>query len=1017
MKHQSINKYISWMFVVLFTLTVVYLIAASVALPEDDWGGEKTCRIYGGSWEQVFADGSTQPLEVPGHCDSSRGQTVVIQSVIPEDIDKDTYLVFRSAKQNMNIYIGDTLVRSFSTDDTRWFGTAGAVVYVFVEVSPEDVGKTLRVESCSNTSYSGYFYTVYEGSQMEVWSMFIRMYGAELLVAFLVIAFSVVTIIASIVLRVFCHSEMDLLFLGFGILLAGGWIVANSVLRQLIFANMSVVNDMAFLMIMLLPLPYLFYLNQIQKYRYGVFYAVSEIIAVSVFVVCVVLHMTGAVDYATTNTYADIIYVIIIFSMIVTLFVDWKRKYIYEYKYVAFGLIGACLGGILQIIAYFNKTEVFNGVILEIGLMILLVFAIINSINKLMQSEREKQHAISASEAKGRFLAHMSHEIRTPINAVLGLDTMILRESKEPAIRGYALDIQSAGQGLLALINDILDLTKVESGKMELVLVEYDFSSLIHDVINMIQMKADSKSLEICLDLDENLPSALYGDDVRIRQVLVNLMNNAVKYTEKGSVKLSVSGEKEGDEVLLHFSVKDTGIGIKEEDIGKLFPEFERIEEKRNHNVEGTGLGMSITVELLSLMGSRIQVQSVYGEGSDFYFDLKQKIVNAEPIGDLQQRIDRRNTDSDYEATFTAPDAHVLVVDDNAMNRKVFINLIKETQIQVDEAGGGYECLAKASENKYDLIFLDHMMPDLDGCETLHRMKAMENFINADTPVIVLTANAISGAREKYMEEGFQQFLSKPIEPAKLEKVLRDMLPEAKLVIRTSKKAAEAVEETKEDSVELLPELEGIRWDYALTFLQDRQLLHDTACEFAATAKAEIQELIALYGLLPDSIKQWTGQDKEAEDLRQYRVKVHAMKTTAAMIGAIGISELARLLEYAARDERLEDIHRLMPFFIEEWNLMAERTQILLPEQQEENLTAADSQTVCRYLDLLEAAIDELDIDVMDEISSQLKQYRYEDEVQELVDGLCGKIYAIEYEECGEWIQRLKSCFTNKEAE
>lgn len=310
-----------------------------------------------------------------------------------------------------------------------------------------------------------------------------------------------------------------------------------------------------------------------------------------------------------------------------------------EYIFVAVGMSGVCVAAFIQIIIYFQKINLFNGVILAIGLIFLLIFSTISTIHEIMVMDREKQQALQASESKGRFLANMSHEIRTPIHAVLGMNAMILRESKESQIKEYALDIQNAGQSLLSLINDILDLSKIESGKLEILPAEYDFSSLIHDVVNMIEMKARDKGLALNLSVDRKLPSRLWGDDVRIRQILVNLMTNAVKYTETGSVTLAVKADVQGDSAYVTFQIQDTGIGIREEDIGKLFQEFQRIEEQRNRAIEGTGLGMNITMQLLEKMGSRLQVESVYGEGSGFSFTLEQKVISHEPIGDLEQRI------------------------------------------------------------------------------------------------------------------------------------------------------------------------------------------------------------------------------------------------------------------------------------------------------------------------------------------------------------------------------------------
>ncbi len=392
--------------------------------------------------------------------------------------------------------------------------------------------------------------------------------------------------------------------------------------------------------------------------------------------------------------------------------------------------------------------------------------------------EQAKEEAVMANMAKDKFLARMSHEIRTPINAVLGMNEMILRESKEDNIQEYAHDIKNASNILLTLVNEILDLSKIESGKMEIIEAEYDVCPLFDDLETMVMVKAEAKHLDFKIHVDTELPSVLYGDDIRIRQILINLLSNAVKYTKTGMVKLDVTGETVGDSVLLHFSVKDTGVGIKEEDIEKLFEEYERIEESANRYIEGTGLGISIVMRLLKMMGSELKVSSEYGKGSEFYFDLKQKVVDCKPISGYrkqeQKKINKHQTD------LVIPGTHILVVDDNEMNRKVMLHLLKNTKAQVDDAESGYACIEKMQEKRYDIVFLDHMMPEMDGVETLNKLKAMENYPSAHTPIIALTANAIVGAKEEYLKEGFDGFLSKPIAMRELTDLLLEFVVDEK---------------------------------------------------------------------------------------------------------------------------------------------------------------------------------------------------------------------------------------------
>ena len=415
-----------------------------------------------------------------------------------------------------------------------------------------------------------------------------------------------------------------------------------------------------------------------------------------------------------------------------------------------------------------------------VGLFVLLHFNIfvLTSYNRKLAVAAEA--ANQANEAKSHFLSTMSHDIRTPMNAIIGMNEMILRDSREDGTLMYAESIRTAGNTLLGIINDILDFSKIEAGKMELIDVDYNLVALLNDLVNMVQRKAEEKKLTFQLDVDPNLPRVLHGDELRIKQVITNILSNAVKYTKEGGVVFAISGREceEADSIMLHVSVRDTGIGIKEEDLGKLFEAFERIEEKKNRNIEGTGLGMAIAQSFLNMMDSKIQVESEYGKGSVFSFDLKQKVVNREPLGDFdaafKSYLSERKT---YQVPFMAPRARVLVVDDTEINLKVFVSLLSKTKMQIDTAESGDAGIALFKRNLYDVIFLDHMMPDKDGIETLQEMRACADIPNQKAPMICLTANAVSEMREMYLEAGFDDYLTKPIDTEKLEDMLLRYLP------------------------------------------------------------------------------------------------------------------------------------------------------------------------------------------------------------------------------------------------
>lgn len=601
-----------------------------------------------------------------------------------------------------------------------------------------------------------------------------------------------------------------------------------------------------------------------------------------------------------------------------------------------------------------------------------------NSIREKTMKEQESRQLAEteklANQAKSSFLANMSHEIRTPINTVLGLDTMILRESKDANIRKYALNIQSAGHSLLSIINDILDFSKIESGKMEIIPVEYEMASLISDVTNMITPKAADKGLTLNVRADESIPAKLFGDDVRIRQVLINLLTNAVKYTPEGEVTLTVEWTRRGDEAIVHFSVKDTGIGIAKDDLEKLFQEFVRIEEKRNRNIEGTGLGINIVTMLLNLMDSKLMVDSVYGEGSDFHFALTQKIVDESPIGDIRERIASMADEYAYSAAYRLSEVSLLVVDDNAMNRFVFTELLKDLECDIDEADSGRKCLELVADKKYDIIFMDHLMPQMDGIETLHHMQEMGDYINKDTPVIILTANAISGAKESYLEEGFDDFLSKPVDPDKLEKMILNIIPD-------DKKLPTEKEEAGKD-----------------TFRESKWYEHIQGIDAEAGIKNSGSEdlfrslLEMFYDSIQDKFEELEGFYLE-EDWDNYTIKIHALKSSARLVGALELGDKAQLLENAGKEQDVSYIHENHAVFMKEYvryrKLLSsvfgeepgkEGVDAHVPEsdgmkEKEQDKSVMDKQMLYDIYDQLRAAADDIDSDAVDVLLDELSKY------------------------------------------
>lgn len=590
----------------------------------------------------------------------------------------------------------------------------------------------------------------------------------------------------------------------------------------------------------------------------------------------------------------------------------------------------------------------------------------------LSKLEKEKSEALVealhqeelANRSKSEFLATMSHEIRTPINAILGFDTVIMRETDQNSIRKYAEDVYSAGNTLLTLINDILDFSKIESGKLELVPDDYDLRDALSDLVNMISPKAESKKLSFEVIVNPDTPANLYGDVVRIKQIILNILNNAVKYTTVGKVLMKVDYEPaDKDSIALKVTVSDTGIGIKEEDIKKIFAPYQRVDEQKNKNIEGTGLGLNITQKLLMKMGSRLEVESTYGEGSSFAFTILQPVKGEEKVGECLEKATPENLGLMEKESFHAPSASVLVVDDVEMNLLVVENLLKRNEMNIVTCESGFDAIKLCKDTAFDIILMDAMMPDLNGYESLVAIRE-QCPLNLTTPVIVLTAHAIKGAREEYLNQGFDDYLSKPVDPKTMEEMLKKYLPKEKLEPADKKasvpKKSREVKERIADLISALSQIPGIDIDEGIQASGGFDIYTEICKNFYDTANDRIKQIKTCF---------------EKGNIADYTIQVHALKSSARLVGAGELSEKAFELETAGRNSDTDLIAEKTPEILKEYGDIEAALSKVFGDMEKDVKPLIDTDELNHRLTELSELLETFDFDTAKELFGTLSEY------------------------------------------
>lgn len=728
-------------------------------------------------WSEDWEISSGVSIDVisslPALVDVDKGATVILKKTLPKKIKKYNCIMIESKRQDISVYVDGILREAYSDKETRKVGNSSPSAVVIAPLYSTDALGDVKILVSSNTSYTGDIGRIYLGNDM---SIILTVLKGNMLWLSLNVLLFITGIICLFIFFIYRNSfetvhAMIYLF-WFGVL-ASVFCFTQMALRQVFIKDIALFEALGHSCLLLLPLPIILFANEVFKNKYRIVLGVCYTVAIANFILQLLLQIITGRVY---NLYdmQSISKVIIVLTLIVSISLYAKER-IGGLRNRNVYLLVSLVGFALFVSADIFFTSINMDLTCRLFLLGTEIFIAANLIDTTIEARKEyekKKNAENANMAKSQFLATMSHEIRTPINSVLGMNEMIIRDTKDPVIMEYAQNINSAGNVLLGLINDILDFSKIEFGKLELVITHYETKTLFTDLYNLIEERARKKGLNLEVKMDPQMPTVLEGDMGRIRQIITNFLTNAVKYTETGSVVLSAVMKDPDTNPTLHVDIIDSGQGIRDEDKDRLFSSFTRLNEEKNQSIEGTGLGLAITKQLVAMMNGSISVESTFGVGSTFSVDIPQVVVDNTQVGDFNPaRGNRGKSGNRFKITFQYPEGKVLIVDDNKTNLIVATGLLKPTKMKVTTAASGDEAIALVKENEYDLIFMDHMMPVKDGIETLHEMQSIFGS-DFKTPVIVLTANAISGMRDMYIKEGFNDYLTKPISTKQLEEML-----------------------------------------------------------------------------------------------------------------------------------------------------------------------------------------------------------------------------------------------------
>ena len=868
-------------------------------------------------WTVVDHDGNS--FTVSGVYNDKRlyEETFNTYSTLPDDIGNGYILCFL-ASNSYTVYVnGEERQKFVNPRDVLLPGGAVKSFYAQVPLYADDAGGELRITRYPTPRRPVVVSETFVSDSLGVYRELEIKFGVTFVLSTILFFISVIIVIIGLFVRVLYKKTIVMLYAALSVMVISAWMITNSFLFPITFGHYHIDGIVNYIMCMLIPFGLLIYLDAIQHKRYHRITAVLLAVSAANVIIWTGLNFSGIFTFPRALIFIDFVLGVIVLSVFAILFIDIKRGYSKEYRFTALAFEGFMVFAVIEIITLIFSMIVDDGIPMLLGLIWFLIFVVVQQIADLRKINEEKKNAIALSEAKTGFLASMSHEIRTPINSILGMNEMILRENKDETIDEYARTISDSGKMLLSIVNDVLDFSKIESGKLEISYANYSFASLIRDINGIIEERTERKGLNYDLKIEDDVPDGHYSDEFRIKQILINLLTNAVKYTDSGTISLHVGGQyvsmTDANGIFgLEISVTDTGRGIKDVDKTNLFDAFSRVDIKKNRNIEGTGLGLAIVKRILDSMGGSVSVESEYGKGSTFTAVIPVKVIDHTTVNArLKENAGRTagsETNAKHYSDFIAPDAKVLTVDDNIVNLNIVKLFLKTNRIVPDICTSGLEAIEMCKKKKYDLLLLDHMMPSPDGIETLHVIHESEDSLNRETPAVVLTANALAGSRQIYMDAGFSDYITKPIDSGRLEATIKEYLTDKIIEIKTE---SESEARTSASPLEkAFGRINGINYETAIMHCSSDDILSEIIGKIAAEAEDMVRKMKRYASL---------------GDYESYRREAHTIKGHMAMIGATDLSEHARKHEYAGRDKDAEYIKNDHEAFLSKYEDLCRR--------------------------------------------------------------------------------------------